>query len=87
LTYINNVFESIVSSGGKMIAMTSAFIQFIPPIMLRIRDSVSGAFVTTGSGVWDGKKSRQYPGSGMNIPDLIFENLVSDFLVKNRYLT
>jgi hypothetical protein len=33
-------------------------------------DPGSSAFLTT-------------PGSGMNIPDLIFENLVSDFLVKN----
>jgi hypothetical protein len=42
-------------------------------------DPGSGDFLTYESGIRDGKKSRdkiQDPGSRMNIPNLIFENLV-----------
>ena len=34
-------------------------------------DPGSGVFMTPGSGIWDGKKTRS--GSGMNIPDHVFE--------------
>jgi hypothetical protein len=44
----------------------------------------SGAFLTPGSGagIRAGNKSRHDLGSGMNIQDLIFENLLSVFRVK-----
>ena len=51
-------------------------------------DPRSGAFLTPGSGirirdpVWK-KIHSQDPGSEINIPDFIFENLVSAFWVKN----
>jgi hypothetical protein len=37
----------------------------------------------SGSGIRDEKIQSQDPGPGLNIADLIFENLVSVFLVKN----
>ncbi len=40
----------------------------------------------SGSGIRDGKKSRATTVSGMNILDLILENLLAVFWVKNRYL-
>jgi hypothetical protein len=50
-------------------------------------DPGSGAFSTPGSGIRAGKKSRSRirdpgSGSGMNIPDLIFDNLLSVFWVQ-----
>jgi hypothetical protein len=39
-------------------------------------------FDPPGSG--SGMEKSPDPGSGMNIPGLIFENYVSDFLVKNH---
>jgi hypothetical protein len=50
-------------------------------IGIRIRDPLF--FFTPGSRIRDGKIHSQDPGFGMNIPDLIFENLVSVFWVKN----
>ncbi len=49
-------------------------------------DPGSGVFVTPGFRIRDREWKKvqvQDPGSGINIPDLIFENLVSVFLVKN----
>jgi hypothetical protein len=48
----------------------------------------SGAFLTpeSGSGIRAGKKSRHDLEFGMNIQDLIFENLLSVFRVKNTYI-
>jgi hypothetical protein len=56
--------------------------------VLRIRDPGSGAFLIPGSEIrirdqgWK-KIQIQDPGSGMNIPDLIFEYRVSILWVKN----
>jgi hypothetical protein len=47
-------------------------------------DPGSRAFLTPESGME--KIQRQDPGSGMNIPDLISENSVSVFRVKNTYI-
>jgi hypothetical protein len=47
----------------------------IPVLRMRIRDPKSAAFLTSGSGIR--KKSRF--GSGMNIPDHIFESLETMF--------
>jgi hypothetical protein len=53
-----------------------------------IQNPRSSAILTPGSGIRRpdpgfGMINNPYPGSGMNDPDLIFENLVSDFFVKN----
>jgi hypothetical protein len=45
-----------------------------------VADLGSGAFLPPDQ---DGKTQIQDRGSGMNIPDLTFENLVSVFWVKN----
>jgi hypothetical protein len=55
-------------------------------------DLVSGAFLTPGSGIRDGKKSgsgmekNPDPGSGMNIPDHFSESLETVFRAKNTSL-
>jgi hypothetical protein len=48
--------------------------------VLRIRDPVSGAFLTPGSGIRDGLKSGS--GSGMNNTDHISKNLETIFWVE-----
>jgi hypothetical protein len=48
-----------------------------PVFLIRIRDPV--LFLIPGSGM---EKNPQ-PGSGINIPDLIFENIVSFFWIKS----
>jgi hypothetical protein len=46
----------------------------------------SGAFLTTGSGIWDGKKLNPESGSRMNNPDHISESLEINFLGKNTLI-
>ncbi len=61
---------------------------YIVTINNSVPDPGFGAFLTPGSGSGMEKIQKQDPGSGENIPDLIFANLVlvPVFWVKNRYL-
>jgi len=57
-------------------------------LRIRIQDPGSGDFFIPGTGSGSGIRDEKNPeaGSGLSIPDLIFENLVSVFLGKNTYI-
>jgi hypothetical protein len=68
----------------QLLGTRSASILQVRHIVLNsVADSGSRGFFTPGSGIE--KIQSQDPGSGMNIQDFIFENLVSVFWVKNTF--